>query len=148
MIEFNCRFGDPETQAALPLLEGDLGEIMSACTRGTLDRVSMKTSANTALCVVIASGGYPGHYEKGKVIHGLDDADRIEGVRVFHAGTKKADGAVVTAGGRVLGVTGIGADFDQARNQAYEAVRHIHFENSFYRTDIGAKAVKHFKGGA
>jgi phosphoribosylamine--glycine ligase len=144
VIEYNCRFGDPETQAVLPLLEGDLGEIMLACTNGTLERTQLKTSPKTALCVVIASGGYPGSYEKGKIIHGLAEAARIEGAHIFHAGTKQADGDILSAGGRVLGVTGTGDDFIQARKRAYAATELIHFENSFYRTDIGAKALKHF----
>jgi phosphoribosylamine--glycine ligase len=143
VIEYNCRFGDPETQAVLPLVEGDLAELMLACTHGTLANVPMRVSRQSALCVVIASGGYPGHYENGKVIHGLDDANQVTGVQVFHAGTQKKGDDIVTAGGRVLGVTGIGADFSEARDRAYEAAGRISFEGSFNRTDIGAKALKH-----
>ncbi|MFC1511952.1 phosphoribosylamine--glycine ligase [Candidatus Latescibacterota bacterium] len=144
VIEYNCRFGDPETQAVLPLLEGDLGEIMIACATGVLADVSLRTSNLFALCVVIASGGYPGTYEKGKVITGLEEAAGIEGVQVFHAGTKRIDGSIISAGGRVLGITGIGADFAEARRRAYDAVGVIQFENSFYRKDIGYNAVKYF----
>lgn len=145
VVEFNCRFGDPETQAVLPLLDGDLAEIMSAAVRGELDKVDFKTSQGSALCVAIASGGYPGSYSKGYVITGLDEADSIDGVKVFHAGTKLDGGDIVTAGGRVLGATGWGADFNEARDRAYQAAECITFQDSFYRKDIGHRALERMK---
>jgi phosphoribosylamine--glycine ligase len=144
VIEFNCRFGDPETQAVLPLLDGDLGEIMLACASGSLETIALKTSDRSALCIVMASGGYPGHYEKGKVITGLEDAASVEGAFVFHAGTKRTGNSIVTAGGRVLGITGTGSTFSEARSRAYTAAGKIAFEGSFYRNDIGEKALKYF----
>lgn len=144
VIEYNCRFGDPETQAVLPLLDGDLAEIMLACVNGNLSKTYVRSSNSYALCLVIASGGYPGAYEKGKKISGIDEADSIEGVKVFHAGTKFETEDILTAGGRVLGVTGWGADFSEARKRAYEAAGKINFEGSFYRNDIGNKALKYF----
>jgi len=143
VLEYNCRFGDPETQAVLPLMEGDLVEIMMACIGGRLSGTLVKTADGFAMCVVIASGGYPGSYRKGLKITGLDDTTGIEGVEVFHAGTRFDGGDVVTSGGRVFGVTGWGADFDEARARAYGAAEKIHFEGAFYRTDIGAKALRH-----
>jgi len=142
-LEFNCRFGDPETQAVLPLLEGDLAEIMIACIGGNLSKTYLRSSNGSALCLVIASGGYPGSYKKGIKISGIEEADSIEGVKVFHAGTQFDGEDIVTAGGRVFGVTGWGADFSQARKRAYEAAGKIHFTDSFYRNDIGNKALKY-----
>ncbi|MFC1560978.1 phosphoribosylamine--glycine ligase [Candidatus Latescibacterota bacterium] len=142
-LEFNCRFGDPETQAVVPLLEGDLAEIMMACIKGNLSKTYLRSSNSSALCLVIASGGYPGSYKKGVKISGIEEADSIDGVKVFHAGTKFDGEDIVTAGGRVFGVTGWGADFSQARKRAYEAAGKIHFTNSFYRNDIGNKALKY-----
>jgi len=146
VVEFNCRFGDPETQAVLPLLDGDLGEIMAAAVNGDLGKVSFETSDGFALCVVIASGGYPGAYEKGRVVHGLDEARSVEGTEVFHAGTKRVGDDIVTSGGRVLGVTGWGADFHEARDRAYRAVECIRFEDAYYRRDIGHRALKYIEG--
>ncbi len=143
VIEYNCRFGDPETQAVLPLLDGDLAEIMLACANGTLAKSYVKSLNSYALCLVIASGGYPGSYEKGKKITGIDEAESIEGVKVFHAGTKFDTEDIFTAGGRVLGVTGWGADFAEARKRAYEAAGMINFDGAYYRNDIGNKALKH-----
>ena len=143
VLEYNCRFGDPETQAVLPLLDGDLTEIMLACSSGKLDKTKVKSSNGFALCVVIASGGYPDSYEKGFPVSGLDEVGNIDNVMVFHAGTKLNGDEVVTAGGRVFGVTGWGVDFSQARKRAYEAAGKIHFEHSFFRNDIGNKALKH-----
>ena len=143
-LEFNCRFGDPETQAVVPLLEGDLAEIMMACIEGNLSKTYLRSSNGSALCLVIASGGYPGSYKKGIKISGIEEADSIDGVKVFHAGTKFDGEDIVTAGGRVFGVTGWGADFSQARKRAYEAAGKIHFIDSFYRKDIGNKALKYF----
>ena len=144
VIEFNCRLGDPESQAVLPLLEGDLAEIMMSCVKGNLSKTQVRSSNSYALCVVIASGGYPGKYKKGLKISGIEEADSLEGVKVFHAGTRFEGDEVVTAGGRVFGVTGWGADFSQARKRAYESAGKINFEDSFYRNDIGNKAMKYF----
>ena len=144
VLEYNCRFGDPETQAVLPLLEDDLAEIMMACVNGTLSKRNVCSSNGFALCVVMASGGYPGSYRKGIEISGIEEADGIDGVKVFHAGTKLDGDDIVTSGGRVFGVTGWGADFSQARKRAYNAAGKIHFEGSFYRNDIGSKALKYF----
>jgi len=143
VVEFNCRFGDPETQAVLPLFEGDLGEIMMGCAKGDLSGVDFTTSDGYALCVVVASGGYPGSYTKGFGISGLDMASEVESSMVFHAGTKFSGDKIVTSGGRVLGVTGWGADFYEARDRAYRAVDCISFTNSFHRTDIGHRALKY-----
>ncbi|MFC1541146.1 phosphoribosylamine--glycine ligase [Candidatus Latescibacterota bacterium] len=143
VIEYNCRFGDPETQAVLPLLDGDLAEIMLACVNENLSKTYVRSSNSFALCLVVASGGYPDSYEKGKKISGINEADSIEGVKVFHAGTKFEIEDILSNGGRVLGVTGWGADFAEARKRAYEAAGKIHFEGSFYRKDIGNKALKY-----
>jgi len=144
VVEFNCRFGDPETQAVLPLFDGDLAEIMLACARGTLAKVPVRTLNGFALCVVMASGGYPGAYRKGYKISGLEEADSLTGVKVLHAGTKFEGEDIVTAGGRILGVTGWGVDFSEARKRAYEAAGMIHFTDIHYRKDIGSKALKYF----
>jgi len=146
VVEYNCRFGDPETQAVLPLLDGDLGEIMLACAKGELDSVDFATSDGFAMCVVMASGGYPDSYKKGFVIDGLKNASEIEGAEVFHAGTALDNGNIITSGGRVLGITGWGSDFFQARDRAYEAVSCISFRGAFYRKDIGHQAETHLKG--
>lgn len=135
VIEFNNRFGDPETQSVLMRLDSDLSEIFDACIDGTLDKIDIKWSGRRAVCVVLASGGYPGSYEKGKVISGLDDVD--DDVVVFHAGTAEKDGSIVTAGGRVLGVTATGATNDEARAKAFANVERITFEGAQYRRDIG-----------
>lgn len=142
VVEFNCRFGDPETQVVLPLLDGDLAEIMLGCATGTLDQVEVAWSDKAAVCVVMASGGYPGDYEKGKEITGLADADALNNVVVFHAGTKEADGKIVTSGGRVLGVTAVGPNIKGAHDLAYEAVEKIHFDKAFCRKDIAWRALK------
>jgi len=139
VIEFNARFGDPECECLLPLLESDLLAIMRACCDGTLDRADVRWSAQASVTVMLASGGYPGPYEKGKVIQGLEavDADVV----VFHAGTKLDDaGRFVTNGGRVLGVTALGETMEAARAKAYANVERIHFEGMHYRRDIGASA--------
>ena len=137
IIEFNCRFGDPETQAVLPLLDTPLDELLLACTQGNLEGqspIAWKTSS--AVCVVLASGGYPDAYEKGKAIAGLDEAE-AKGALVFHAGTKLSDEQIVTDGGRVLGITALGATFPDAIANAYGAVDSIEFERMYYRRDIG-----------
>ncbi len=141
VIEYNARFGDPETQVMLPLLETDLIDVIEASLDGRLDSLDVKCYNECAVCVVLASGGYPGSYETGKPITGLEDAAAIDGVTVFHAGTKLVDGQVVTAGGRVLGVTGVGATFREARDRAYAGARRIKFDNMHYRTDIGARVI-------
>ena len=141
VVEFNCRFGDPETQVVLPLLDSDLVQIMLACATGTLDASMVKWKNQATVCVVMASGGYPGSYENGKVITGLKEAGALENVVVFHAGTKEKDGKVVTAGGRVLGVTALAKDIKSAKNAAYGAVEKIRFEKAHYRKDIAWRAL-------
>ena len=141
VLEFNCRFGDPETQAILPLLESDLLDVLEACVEGALDRVTVRWRDAAAATVVAASEGYPGPYPKGREIAGIADAAALPGAIVFHAGTRRtADGRLVTDGGRVLAVTGVGADLRQALDRAYAGIRRIHFEGMHYRRDIGAKA--------
>ena len=138
VVEYNARFGDPETQAVLPLLDGDLMEIMMAVREQKLNTVSIRWKPQAAACVVLASGGYPGKYESGKVITGLTEAEAA-GATVYHAGTKLADGAFVTAGGRVLGVTALGDTLREAVDSAYAAARRIHFEGAHMRSDIGSR---------
>ncbi|MDR0851034.1 MAG: phosphoribosylamine--glycine ligase [Clostridiales Family XIII bacterium] len=136
VIEFNNRFGDPETQSVLPRLRTDLLEVFRAACENRLSTLSLEWSEKRAVTVVLASGGYPGSYEKGKVISGLDETD--PDVIIFHAGTKNGENSeILTAGGRVLGVTAIGATHEEARRKAYERVKKIHFEGVQYRTDIG-----------
>ena len=142
VVEFNCRFGDPETQVVLPLLDGDLAEIMLACATGGLDKVSIGWHDKAAVCVVLASGGYPEHYAQGYPISGLDEADAMPETVVFHAGTKISDGSVVTAGGRVLGVTAVGKDIADAQERAYKAASVISFKDMQYRKDIAWRALK------
>jgi len=142
VLEFNVRFGDPETQPILARLRGDLVPVLAAIAQGNLQDADLDWDPRPAVCVVMASGGYPGHYEKGKVIHGLDAAGALPDVTVFHAGTELRDGKVVTAGGRVLGVTALGDDIRGAIARAYEAVKRIRFEGAHYRTDIGARALQ------
>ena len=143
VLEFNCRFGDPESQAVLPLFEGDLVDVLEATIEGRLEEAEVRNSQGAAVCVVLASGGYPGKYEKGKVIEGLDELENMEDVLVFHAGTARRDGKLVTDGGRVLGVTALGPDIPRAIERAYEAVAKVHFEGMHYRRDIGRKALRH-----
>jgi phosphoribosylamine--glycine ligase len=142
VLEFNCRFGDPETQAILPLLETDLVEAFEACLDGTLDRLALRWHPGAAVTVVAASGGYPGPYRKGLEITGIAAAEAQPGVSVFHAGTRRGDdGRVLIDGGRVLSVTGIGADVREAIGRAYAGMACVHFEGMHYRRDIGAKAM-------
>ena len=141
VVEFNARFGDPETQVVLPLLDSDLVEIMLSCTNGTLAQQEINWSDDAAVCVIMASGGYPGSYEKGKEITGLDEAEAA-GTVVFHAGTAKKDGKIVTAGGRVLGITARGKDVRQAVDKAYEGVSKIHFDGAEFRKDIAHRALE------
>jgi phosphoribosylamine--glycine ligase len=139
-LEFNCRFGDPETQVVLPLLETDLVDILIGVTDAHLDEVVVSWKQAAAVCVTLASGGYPGPYKKGLPIEGLEQVKQLSDVIVFHAGTANdEDGAVVTDGGRVLSVTGVGSDFVQARARAYAAVKNIDFKDMRFRSDIGKK---------
>ena len=141
VIEYNCRFGDPETQVVLPLLEGDLLEIFEACHDERLSDVSFRFSNKSAACVMLASGGYPVKYESGKEIAGLDENGQSDKAVIYHSGTKLADGKYYTAGGRVLGVSATGKDLMQALGRAYEAAETISFEAMHYRKDIGKKAL-------
>lgn len=138
VVEFNARFGDPETQVVLPLLETDLFDIAMATAEGRLDEIAVNWYNSKAVCVVMASGGYPGSYAKGKVISGIDAAES-EGVTVFHAGTEVRDGQIVTSGGRVLGVTAVAGSYKDAIDKAYAGVKKISFEGVHYRNDIGAR---------
>ena len=144
VIEYNCRFGDPETQVVLPLLESDLLEIMQATTNGTLDKTEVKFSDGAAACVILASGGYPVAYEKGKKIEGLTEGQLPEcaDVTVYHSGTAQNEQSLVTAGGRVLGVTAVADTLPEALKKAYAAAEKISFEGLHKRTDIGARALK------
>ncbi|MEY2547155.1 MAG: phosphoribosylamine---glycine ligase [Verrucomicrobiota bacterium] len=141
VLEFNCRFGDPETQAILPRMKSDLLPLLNATIDGKIDNHSIEWDERASVTVVMASGGYPDQYETGKTISGLDDAAKLEDVQVFHAGTKRANGSVVTAGGRVLAVTALGLTLEAARNRAYEAVACINFQGAHFRRDIAMSAV-------
>ena len=142
VLEFNARFGDPETQVYLTRLENDFVELLDASVNGTLNKIELKWKPEASVCVVIASGGYPGNYDKGKPIRGLDDAAKLPDVKVFHAGTVLKDGQVATSGGRVLGVTALGRDLKAAQTAAYAAVEKICFERLQFRRDIGAKGMR------
>ena len=143
VLEFNARFGDPETQVVLPRLKNDLVEVMLACAEQRLSDVELEWRDEWAVSVVLTSAGYPGSYEKGKVITGVEDAAAMEGVTVYHAGTAvREDGELVTAGGRVIDVTALGATFEAARDLAYAACEKIDFEGKTYRRDIGLRALK------
>ncbi len=144
VIEFNARFGDPETQVVLPLLDSDMAEIMMACVNGNLADLDIQWKDGAAVCVVMAAGGYPQGYRKGDVISGLDKAAEL-GAVVFHAGTAAKDGNIVTNGGRVLGVTAIGTDVQKAVDNAYAAVKSIHFDDVHYRNDIAYRAIARLK---
>ena len=138
VLEYNTRFGDPETQVVLPRMKTDIVDVMDACIDGTLDQIDLEFYDNAAVCVVLASGGYPQSYEKGKVITGLERFDNADGYYCFHAGPKFDDnGTVVTSGGRVLGVTAVGPTLKEARAAAYEAAGWIHFDGQYMRHDIG-----------
>jgi phosphoribosylamine--glycine ligase len=142
VLEFNCRFGDPETQPVLMRLESDLVEALEASIDGRVSDGDFRWSADASVCVVMASGGYPGTFEMGKKISGLEDAERVAGVKVFHAGTTKHDDAYFTAGGRVLGITARAANLGIAVERAYEAAATISFGGAYYRKDIAARALK------
>ena len=142
VLEFNARFGDPETQAVLPRLKTDLLEVILAACERRIDQVDLEWDRRACVCVVMSAGGYPGSYEKGMVIHGLEKAAASGDGIVFHAGTKRHGGAVVTSGGRVLGVTALGEGIEGAIANAYKIVDMIRFDHCFFRRDIGAKALK------
>lgn len=141
VLEYNVRFGDPEAQVVLPRMENDIIEVMEACINGTLDDITLTFEENAAVCVILASDGYPLAYEKGKRITGFDNFENKEGYYVFHAGTKKTKEGIVTNGGRVLGITAKGTTLKEARKNAYEATNWISFENKYMRRDIG-KAIE------
>lgn len=144
VLEFNCRFGDPETQVILPLFDGDIIEMFFKAIDKGLKNYNYKIKKATAVCVILASAGYPDNYEIGKEIYGLDEVKQMEDIILFHAGTKKVNGKILTSGGRVVGVTAIGAadDFENTVKKAYIAVEKIKFDGVHYRTDIGKKAIK------
>lgn len=142
VLEFNARFGDPETQVILPRLQNDLVDVMLACADQRLDEVELSWCDDWAVSVVLTSAGYPGSYEKGKVITGIEDAEALDGVTVYHAGTREQDGQILTNGGRVIDVTALGATFEDARNLAYAACEKIDFEGKTLRHDIGLRALK------
>jgi phosphoribosylamine--glycine ligase len=142
VLEFNARFGDPETQAILMRLDSDLLGALEACVDGTLSETELRWRPGAAACVVASSSGYPGSYETGFPIEGLEAAARVPGVEVFHAGTSLRDGQVVTAGGRVLGVTAAAPSLPEALDRAYRAMGEINFQGIYYRHDIGHRALK------
>jgi phosphoribosylamine--glycine ligase len=142
VLEFNCRFGDPETQALMMRLQSDLLEVILAVTDGRLDQVELKWDPRPSMCVVATSKGYPGKYETGIPISGIENADAMPDVKVFHSGTKKHESKLVTAGGRVVGVTALGNNIADAQRRAYEAMKLIHFDGMHYRTDIGHHALR------
>ena len=137
VLEYNARFGDPEAQVVLPRMKSDIIEVMEACIDGSLDKVELTFADNAAVCVVLASGGYPVSYEKGFPITGLERFAQKEEVFCFHAGTKEAGGSIVTNGGRVLGITALGKDLKAARAAAYDAAAWVSFEKKYMRHDIG-----------
>lgn len=137
VLEYNARFGDPEAQVVLPRMKNDIVDVFEACIDGTLDQLDLQFEDNAAVCVVLASEGYPVSYEKGYPIRGLENFRDKDGYYVFHAGTKKKDGQIVTNGGRVLGVVAKGEDLKKARANAYEAIKRVEFDNKYYRHDIG-----------
>jgi phosphoribosylamine--glycine ligase len=141
-LEFNCRFGDPETQAIIPLLETDLVEVMDASVNWSLENLDVKWKPEASACIVASSGGYPGEYTTGKLIEGIDRASQAEGCMVFQAGTRLENGQVFTDGGRVLSVTGVGETLSEAVSRAYAGMSHIQFEGMHYRHDIARRALK------
>jgi phosphoribosylamine---glycine ligase len=143
VLEFNCRFGDPEAQAVLPRMDFDLVDAAEATIDGSLDRLPLAWKSDFAVCVVMAAGGYPGHYERGRVIAGLKEAAKLDKVWVFHAGTRQdASGQVTTDGGRVLGLTALGETIEKAMARAYEAVQRIRFDGAHFRRDIAARVIR------
>jgi len=142
VLEFNARFGDPETQVILPMLKTDLIDILNAVIDSTLHKINIEWEDNAAVCVVVASGGYPGKYQKGKVISGLERLEKMKNMIAFHAGTKFQDDQVITSGGRVLGITAWDDTISKAKERAYKGIKEIYFEDMYYRKDIAAKAIK------
>ena len=142
VLEFNCRFGDPETQPLMMRLKSDLLEVLLAVAEGRLDKIQLKWDPRPSLCVVAASSGYPGKYKTGLEITGIDQADALPDTKVFHAGTERKDGKVLTTGGRVLAVTTLGNTIAQAQQRAYDAIKHIHFDGMHYRKDIAHHAIR------
>ena len=142
VLEFNARFGDPETQVILPRLKTDLIDILNAVIEDTLHKINIEWADSAAVCVVVASGGYPGKYQKRKAISGLERLEKMKDVIVFHAGTKFQDDKIITSGGRVLGITAWDETISKAKERAYRGVKEIYFEDMYYRKDIGAKAIK------
>ena len=140
VLEFNCRFGDPETQVILPRMKSNLLPLLEATINGKIDNCAIEWDERAAVTVVLASGGYPDKYETGKAISGLDEAEKLDDVHIFHAGTQRTNGGIVTSGGRVLAVTALGSTIEAARARVYEAVSRIHFENCHYRRDIALPA--------
>jgi len=145
VLEYNVRFGDPETQSILPRMKNDLVEVMLASCDGGIDKIKLEWENKVCVCVVMSSGGYPGKYQKGKEINGLDLVKTKTDVVVFHAGTKKEDEKYYTTSGRVLGVTAMGRGIEEAISNVYDAVELIKFDRCFFRRDIGAKALKFIK---
>jgi phosphoribosylamine--glycine ligase len=141
LVEYNCRFGDPECQVLMPRLDSDLLELLLAARRGQLDKTEVRWKADAALTVVMASRGYPGSYEKGQVITGLDKAAALPGITLFHAGTERRGTDIVAVGGRVLNVTATAPTIAQAQKRAYEAAALIHWDGAFCRKDIGWRAL-------
>jgi len=142
VLEFNARFGDPETQVILPRLKTDLIDILNAVINSTLHKINIQWEDNAAVCVVVASGGYPEKYQKGKVINGLEKLEKMKNMIAFHAGTKFQEGRVVTSGGRVLGITAWDETISKAKEKAYKEIKEIYFEDMYYRKDIALKAIK------
>jgi len=142
LLEFNVRFGDPETQAIIPRLKSDLIDVINACIDGELDKINLEWDERACVCTVLASKGYPGPYEKNKEIHGLDKVKNMKDALVFHAGTTCMNGKIFTNGGRVLGVVGLGNDVKLAKDTAYEAIDKIKFDGVYYRMDISDKAIR------
>jgi phosphoribosylamine--glycine ligase len=142
VLEFNARFGDPETQAILVRLESDLVDVLEACIDGRLDQTELRWSAGASACVVASSAGYPGSYKTGLPIQGLSKAEQVPGVHVFHSGSKQLGNQLVTNGGRVLGVTAAASSLDEALDRAYQAIAQIQFDGIYYRRDIGQRALK------
>ena len=141
VLEFNCRLGDPETQPVLSRLKSDFMEMAMAIAEERLSDINIQWIPEPAVCVVISSEGYPGKYRKGDVITGIDEANKLSGVHVFHAGTAFKNNSIVTAGGRILGVTATGSDITKAKQKAYEAVEKIQFKGMHYRKDIADRAI-------
>jgi phosphoribosylamine--glycine ligase len=145
VLEFNARFGDPETQAIMPRLEGDIIPVFEACINGTLNTVKLSVSPNPAVTVVLSAKGYPGSYEKGLPINGLNDAAAFDNVTIFHSGTARRDNRIISVGGRVLAVSASGPDLSTAVADAYAAIAAISLEGSHYRRDIAARAINRIK---